>query len=102
MSKKDIDEMTDEERIQKAIENLEQVQVQLAEIPNLMFSDGGELYPDQQGLVSILRLLTESTVESFENRFAGQDDSPRVEYATKLLWEIHEDPTFRKLNLPEA
>jgi hypothetical protein len=102
MSQKDIDAMTDEERIQKAIESLEQVQAQLEEIPSLMFSDGGDLYPDQGAMVSILRMLSESTVESFKNRFDGEDDSPRVEYTTKLLWEIHEDPTFRELNSPEA
>jgi len=102
MSTKDIDEMTDEERIQKAIKHLEQAQAHLGEIPGLMFSNGGALYPDQLEMISILRILTGSTVESFENRFHGVDDNPRVEDATKRLWEIHDDSTFRELNLPEA
>jgi hypothetical protein len=94
--------MTDEERILKAIDHHEQAKAELDEVPDLMFSNGGVMFPDQRIMTSMLRVLTDAVEESYKNRLNGEEDSPRVKYATELLWEIHDDQTFRELNQPEA
>lgn len=95
-------ETTDEEKIELVIETLEKVGVQLEEIRNWMYSDGGMLYPDQKVMVEMLEVLTKSTKKSCENQFNGEDDSASVEQATTLLWLVHDDSVLRQTYLSES
>jgi len=102
MSDEELIETTDEERIELVIETLEKVGVQLEEIKNWMYSDGGMLYPDQKVMVQMLEMLTKSVEGSCENRFNGKDDSAAINHATKLLWLVHDDSAFKHAYLSEA
>ena len=94
--------MSYEEKVGQTTETLEQIAVQFDEIQSWMFSDGDWLYPDQLVMIEILKLLTDSTKKSCENRFDGEDDGNTVEYATKLLWQIHDERTLKELHGNEA